>query len=961
MLQSKEAITIDDFNKGLITKDRIISKELGYSPNCMDIKWNFDGSVQKRLGCSTQNTIQLGSTAAAGWTLDSSTGLSTNLQAYWKLNETSSTRNDEFGTNHLSDYNSVLSQSGIRGNAADFVAANSQTLVRATTGPLETGGPPFSISSWVYLNSTSTTVESTIVSKRDPAIDAATVLLLHCDGSDAATTFTDSSESAHTVTAVGDAQLDTAQFKFGTASGLLDGSGDYLTIPDHANWDTDGAYTVDFWLRYNASVQTESYFIGQHDHSGASGGGWAVLLNAGVLTVDIGNTQVIAASPNFLANTWHHVAWTRDSSGNNRLFVDGNQIGSTVINSDATTSTNLLQIGEQPSTGGKPFNGWLDEIRISKGVARWVSNFTAPALSYEQRDFEYWLYVNTDSIVTFRVSSNGVVHDGSIRATSNGAVALNTWYNVVAFHQTGASAHIGVSVNLSANSAAYAGTVRISSAPFCLGALSNSVASSPTDFMDGRVDEVGFWKRGLLPDDRSTLYGGGTASTYSKGQSGFSWAMYDFGASSLRWLTVASGTGIYASSNLGATFVGVATTRTQNYQYFNRSKNVLIATSDSYDVPLYWAGSVGTFFATLAPNSAPSAKYSINYQGFLILLNTQNSNGTVRARAFYYADDNSQLTSTWPDNFDLPSSDDDEITERFILNTILYVSTKYRIFKVSFVGGNPDWSYDEVKQFGYVPRTVRRITIAGGDAVVGLDWARRLRMFDGSDDLIISDNIENENTSCDFAMKKTSFAGSGLIISNAEYDPLEQEYRLNLAIGSNSTQTTHAILLNSRTLSMYPYANQMYQCMCIAESANRQFLMAADRSGYVYILNTGNLDVAQPINEVYDSPYLYQKLPGSVHKAKKMDLYFSVDSCGTLYYQDRADFSSIYAEHIDHAHTFAITRADSTTQIVHSIDVHATQNVWQFRLFSSSGTANPWKLNRIDYYSNFLGIGVGNG
>src|SRR3990167_10496515 len=101
MLQSKEAISIDDFNKGLITKDRVISKELGYSPNCMNIKWNFDGSIQKRYGCTTQNTVQIGSTSLAGWTIDSTGTLTTDLKAYWKMEETSGDRFDEVGSLNL--------------------------------------------------------------------------------------------------------------------------------------------------------------------------------------------------------------------------------------------------------------------------------------------------------------------------------------------------------------------------------------------------------------------------------------------------------------------------------------------------------------------------------------------------------------------------------------------------------------------------------------------------------------------------------------------------------------------------------------------------------------------------------------------------------------------------------------------------------------------------------------------
>ena len=953
MLQSKEAITIDDFNKGLITKDRIISKELGYSPNCMNVKWNFDGSIQKRYGCSTQNTVQVGSTAAAGWTVDSTSGLSTDIKAYWKMDETADSRADVFGTNHLSDYNTVSFASGIRGNAGAYVATNSEMLVRATTAPLQATGSTFSLNSWFYLTSTSATVESTIIGKRDPDLDAPTVALLHFDGTDASTTITDSSPSAKTYTAQGNAQLDTAQQKFGTASLLCDGTGDYVDTPDHADFDFgSGDFTIDCQVRFNTTQGCD--LAGKMT---ALGIGWAFVFLADTLRLYRAGALLVQVAWTPSTATWYHLAVVRNSN-EIKFFVDGNQQGTT---QDATGQTyeggaTTFKVGAGTAAGTNGLDGWADEVRVTKGLARWTANFTAPALAYGMRDFEYWLYVNTDSIVTFRVSSTGTVHDGTVRATSHGAVALNTWYNAVAHVQTGGTPNIGVSVNLSLTTATYSGSIRVGSAPFTVGGLSDSLASRPTHFLTGRIDEVGKWGRALVAGDRTALYGGGTASTFSAGASSFAWAMYDFGAGALRWLTVAAGTGISASSNLGVSFVVVASTRTQNYQYFNRSKNVLIATSDSYDVPMYWAGSVGTFFATVAPNSAPGSKFSANYQGFCILLNSQDSNGTLNKRRFHYSDDNTQLTSAWTNFFDLPSSEDDELTGWFVLNTILYVSTKYRIFKVSYVGGNPDWSYEEVKQFGYVPRTIRRLTVAGGDVVIGVDWSRRLRMFDGSDDLIISDNIENENVMCDFAMKKISFSGSGLVVSHAEYDPLEQEYRVNLSIGADSTQTTHALVLNARTLAMYPYSNQQYQCMCVAESAGRQFLMAAGRSGYIFILNTGNLDVMTSINEVYDFPFLYQKLPGSVHKAKKIDLYFSVDSCGTLYFQDRADFSSVYTKA---PMTFTITEADSLVQKIVSIDLPETQNVWQGRLMSSSGTANPWKMNHVDYFSNFVGIGAG--
>src|SRR3990167_5725818 len=77
------------------------------------------------------------------------------------------------------------------------------------------------------------------------AWDSYTQLLLHCDGVDAATTFTD--EIGKAVTANGNAQIDTAQKKFGTASGLFDGTGDYLSLADSDDWNFGaGDFTIDF-------------------------------------------------------------------------------------------------------------------------------------------------------------------------------------------------------------------------------------------------------------------------------------------------------------------------------------------------------------------------------------------------------------------------------------------------------------------------------------------------------------------------------------------------------------------------------------------------------------------------------------------------------------------------------------------------------------------------------------------
>lgn len=947
MIQQNQTLSSKDFAKGLVTRADILKAQFDQSPNTMDIKWYFDGAIGKRLGSSTTNTLVIGSTGAAGWILDSSNSLNSQLQAYWKLDETSGNRQDQFGGNTLIDGNNVASITGIRGQAALFTAANSMQLFEATTSPIQTGAIDFSISTWIYLNSTSTSIQRTIISKRDPDIDELTVLLLHCDGTDASTTFTDSSPSNKSVVANGSAQVDTAQKEFGTGSFECTVGGSYLTVADSADWDFGtGDFTIDFWFRPNATgTQT---LISRNGF-----GDYRINYDSTTLQVHLGGIEVILTSWSVSTGTWYHFALTRASS-NVRAFLNGAQVGSTASNSSDINSAGSLFIGIESSIANN-FNGWMDEVRISKGVARWVANFTAPVRAYGVGDYEYWLFVNTDNFVTWRVSSSGLASNAQVRATSQGALNTATWYNVVAYHSNGT--HIGVTVNnLAPTTTLYTESLRVGSAPFVIGAISDGLSGRATSFFDGRVDETGFWKKVLNGNDRENLYGGGTANTYSAGASGFGWAMFDFGASNIRWLTVAAGTGIVASSNLGATFVTIATSRTQNYQYFERSKNVLVATSDSYDRTLYWAGSAGTFAASLATNSAPNAKYSINYQGFLILLNFMDSNGTIRNRGFSYADENSQLTSTWTNNFDIPSSQDDEITSSFILSKFLYISTKTRLYRVAYVGGNPDWSYLKVKDWGFVPRTAKLITLKGGQVVVGMDWNRRIRAFDGYEDVFVSDNVENNNGICEFAMKKISLAGSGLIVSHAEVDQNEQEYRLNLSIGMDSTQTTHAIVLNGRTLSLYPYSNQLYQAMCVAESAGQQHLMAVDRSGFVHILNSGNLDVSRAINDNYDSPILFGETPQQVLKSQNINAYFAVDSCGSVYYRDAVNLSSEFSPLRELVN---LTGEEQKILVEKALDVPSTFNTYQFSLTSSSGSANPWKMTRWDFIARGKGLGQG--
>lgn len=217
--------------------------------------------------------------------------------------------------------------------------------------------------------------------------DAYTVLMLHCDGTDGSTTFTDDSASAHTMTAAGNAQIDTAQSKFGGASGLFDGTGDYVETPDSTDWTFgSGDFTIDFWFNRNGGDGTYRYMIGQCDTL-AGNQSFSILLDTAnvcyvSVTADGSTATDVIGTTAFTATGWHHVAFVR--TGNTlKLFVDGVQEGGDVAFSSAVyDSAYKLSVGRFGELAGVYWNGWLDEIRVSKGIARWTANFTPPTAPY---------------------------------------------------------------------------------------------------------------------------------------------------------------------------------------------------------------------------------------------------------------------------------------------------------------------------------------------------------------------------------------------------------------------------------------------------------------------------------------------------------------------------------------------------------------------------------------------------
>ncbi len=268
-------------------------------------------------------------------------------------------------------------------------------------------------------------------SKTPPAVtptafvnDSNTKLLLHMDGTDASTTFTDDNtvRTAKTITAGGNAQVDTAQSKFGGASALFDGTNDYLSIPSNNDFAFGtGDFTIEYWMRPNTLVSFDTSF----DARSAGEVAPVIYTEGTTLKYGRGNTEVIAGGT-LSTGTWYHVAVSR-SGTSTKLFLNGTQVGSTYTDTGNYVNIATVYIGSLRGGSGS-FDGHIDEVRVSKGIARYTSNFTAPTAAFaNDANTVLLLHMNgTDASTTF---TDDNTNRTAVTVTAVGNAQIDTAYD----------------------------------------------------------------------------------------------------------------------------------------------------------------------------------------------------------------------------------------------------------------------------------------------------------------------------------------------------------------------------------------------------------------------------------------------------------------------------------------------------------------------------------------------------
>ena len=195
------------------------------------------------------------------------------------------------------------------------------------------------------------------------------------------------------------AQIDTAQSKFGGASGLFDGTDDYLSLEDSPDWYfSTGDFTIEFRVRFNSLPNvgnTESCVycqyvdtsnrirFGFYSTDGINVSPVATVISGGVTVLNRGPVATI------VVNTWYHFAFVRSGS-THYIFQDGVQLDSASMSGVVPNLASSLYVGTL-SGASQYFNGWLDELRVTKGLARWTANFTPPTAPHTPDGYDVLL------------------------------------------------------------------------------------------------------------------------------------------------------------------------------------------------------------------------------------------------------------------------------------------------------------------------------------------------------------------------------------------------------------------------------------------------------------------------------------------------------------------------------------------------------------------------------------------
>ena len=232
------------------------------------------------------------------------------------------------------------------------------------------------------------------ITYNDGVNDTNISLLLHCEGSNGSTVITDNAYGTKTLTANGNAQISTSKYKYGAGSLSFDGtSGTYVSaVQDSAFAFGTGDFTVEMWVwlnsygtGYNAPSNPEYgswMFDTRNTSAGSAGIAFGMRHDDGRLLTYYNSNIQMYGTTGLSLGTWTHLAFVK-SGGTLYFYINGVLDQSGALNYNFTTD--YCFIGSPSDLLGDPklkFDGYMDEVRVTKGYARYTGNFTPPASAF---------------------------------------------------------------------------------------------------------------------------------------------------------------------------------------------------------------------------------------------------------------------------------------------------------------------------------------------------------------------------------------------------------------------------------------------------------------------------------------------------------------------------------------------------------------------------------------------------
>ena len=179
---------------------------------------------------------------------------------------------------------------------------------------------------------------------------------------------------------IGNATSSTTQTKYAASSVYFDGTGDYAVQASNINFGYGtGDFTIEFWVYFN-TVSSDQTILSNLTSAPSVNPHIYLLGSSSTIRYYTNNADRIVGSAVSI-NTWYHIAVSR-ASGSTRLFINGAQTGSTYTDSNNYGYSAPLAIGTYYSAGSPvtsaTLNGYMEDLRITKGLARYTANFTPP-------------------------------------------------------------------------------------------------------------------------------------------------------------------------------------------------------------------------------------------------------------------------------------------------------------------------------------------------------------------------------------------------------------------------------------------------------------------------------------------------------------------------------------------------------------------------------------------------------